>query len=90
MNGKLHLGHGFSSSKNEFEARFKRLQGYNVLWPFGFHCTGSPINAASDCLTKELKQYANAESNVIDKQEDIDQTKWYKILLQMGIRNTEI
>jgi len=57
MNGKLHLGHGFSASKNEFAARFKRLQGYNVLWPFGFHCTGTPINAASDSLIKEFNEF---------------------------------
>jgi len=76
MNGKLHLGHGFSSSKNEFQARFKRLQGFNVLWPFGFHCTGSPINAAADSLTKELAQFADSKSKIITQQADIDATKW--------------
>ena len=40
MNGRLHLGHAFSLTKAEFTARFKRLQGKNVLWPFAFHCTG--------------------------------------------------
>jgi len=63
MNGKLHLGHGFSSSKNEFAARFRRLQGYNVLWPFGFHCTGTPINAASDSLIKEFEKLSTVHEN---------------------------
>ena len=47
MNGKLHLGHAFSITKAEFAARFARLNGKEVLFPFGFHCTGMPIAAAA-------------------------------------------
>jgi leucyl-tRNA synthetase len=43
MNGRLHLGHAFSLTKAEFCANYKRLKGFNVLFPFGFHCTGMPI-----------------------------------------------
>ena len=52
MNGRLHLGHAFSLTKAEFAAGFKRLRGYNVLFPFGFHCTGMPICCASLYLKK--------------------------------------
>lgn len=55
MNARLHLGHAFSCSKAEFTARFKRLKGYNVLFPFGFHVTGMPICAAAKKLEEELK-----------------------------------
>lgn len=27
----------------EFSVRFHRLLGENALFPFGFHCTGMPI-----------------------------------------------
>ena len=54
MNGRLHLGHGFSLSKPEFYSRYKSLKGYNVLFPFGFHCTGMPISAASLKLKEEI------------------------------------
>jgi leucyl-tRNA synthetase len=45
MNGVLHIGHAFSFTKAVFRAQFERLQGKNVLLPFGFHCTGMPIQA---------------------------------------------
>lgn len=59
MNGRLHLGHAFSLTKAEFAAGFKRLQGYNVLFPFGFHCTGMPIQAAANKLRAEIDTYGN-------------------------------
>jgi len=58
MNGRLHLGHAFSLTKAEFTARFQRLRGKNVLFPFGFHCTGMPIQAAANKLKEELALYS--------------------------------
>ena len=55
MNGKLHLGHLYSLSRADFYAYFKKLQGYNVLFPFGFHCTGMPISASAYKLKEELE-----------------------------------
>ncbi|GAB5366064.1 hypothetical protein AAMO2058_001112200 [Amorphochlora amoebiformis] len=57
MNGMLHLGHAFSLSKAEFAARFQRLLGKNVLFAFGFHCTGMPIQAAANRLREEIETY---------------------------------
>ena len=34
-----------------------RLLGENALFPFGFHCTGMPIQAAANKLKAELEQY---------------------------------
>ncbi|KAL0910696.1 hypothetical protein M5K25_018777 [Dendrobium thyrsiflorum] len=59
MNGFLHLGHAFSLSKLEFAAAYHRLCGRNVLLPFAFHCTGMPIKASADKLTREMEQYGN-------------------------------
>ncbi|KAJ8607162.1 hypothetical protein CTAYLR_007327 [Chrysophaeum taylorii] len=74
MNGRLHLGHAFSLTKAEFAAGFKRLQGYNVLFPFGFHCTGMPIQAAANKLKAELEAFGNPpvfpESSVRSKEEE--------------------
>lgn len=54
MNGKLHLGHLYSFSKSDFTAYYKKMCGYNVLFPFAFHCTGMPISASAAKLAEEL------------------------------------
>ena len=59
MNGLLHLGHGFTVSKVEFAAAYHRLRGREVLFPFGFHCTGMPIKACADKLSREVEQFGN-------------------------------
>jgi len=48
MNGPLHVGHGFTASKIDVYARFKRMQGYNVLFPWAWHWTGQPLAGASE------------------------------------------
>lgn len=40
VSGKMHLGHAFSYSQADFIARFKRMSGYNVFYPFGFDDNG--------------------------------------------------
>ena len=57
MNGRLHLGHAFSLTKADFAAGYHRLKGRAVLFPFSFHCTGMPIQAAANKLTREIETY---------------------------------
>lgn len=52
MNGPLHIGHGFTATRVDVYARFKRMQGYNVLFPWAWHWTGQPIVAAAERLSK--------------------------------------
>ena len=59
MNGRLHLGHAFTITKAEFAARFNRLMGKNVLFPFAFHCTGMPIQAAANKIKREIELYGS-------------------------------
>lgn len=40
ISGKLHIGHLFSYCQAEIIARFRRMQGYNVFYPFGFDDNG--------------------------------------------------
>jgi leucyl-tRNA synthetase len=57
MNGPLHVGHTFTASRVDAYARFKRMQGYNVLWPWGWHWTGQPILGASQRVARGDEAY---------------------------------
>ncbi len=35
LSGKMHIGHAYSYSQTDFIARYKRMKGYNVFYPFG-------------------------------------------------------
>ncbi|MFC1754019.1 valine--tRNA ligase [Thermoproteota archaeon] len=35
VSGKMHIGHAFSFSQADFVARFKRMRGFNLFYPFG-------------------------------------------------------
>ncbi|ALM74163.1 leucine--tRNA ligase [Thermococcus barophilus] len=43
LSGHLHVGHARTYTIPDVIARFKRMQGYNVLFPMAWHITGSPI-----------------------------------------------
>ena len=42
VSGSLHIGHLFSYTQAEMIARFRRMQGQNVFYPFGFDDNGLP------------------------------------------------
>jgi len=44
-NSPQHIGHGRTYTIADVYARFWRMMGYNVLFPMGFHVTGTPIIA---------------------------------------------
>lgn len=86
QNGTLHLGHGYTLSKADFFARFKQKQGINVLFPFGFHLTGTPIAACANKLKESLQKY---DIKTIDM-DSLDKKDQIKILHSMGISRDEI
>jgi len=57
MNGPLHAGHAFTASRVDAYARFKRMQGYNVLFPWAWHWTGQPLVGASERVKKGDKEF---------------------------------
>lgn len=57
MNGPLHVGHAFTASRVDAYARFKRMQGYNVLFPWAWHWTGQPLVGASERVAKGDKDF---------------------------------
>ncbi|XP_011499345.1 PREDICTED: leucine--tRNA ligase, cytoplasmic [Ceratosolen solmsi marchali] len=90
MNGRLHLGHAYSISKCEFAARYNRLLGKNILFPFGFHCTGMPIKACADKLKYEMETYGYPPKYPVFKNKFEDETNDFIINKSKGKKSKAI
>ncbi|MBI2107493.1 leucine--tRNA ligase, partial [Candidatus Woesearchaeota archaeon] len=71
VNAYPHIGHFYTLIQAEIMARYKRLRGFNVLMPQGWHATGSPlVSAARRVKEKEEKQLKMlADMGITDREE---------------------
>ena len=53
LNGNLHAGHTRTFTIGDAVARYRRMLGYNVLFPMGFHVTGTPIIGLAELIAKK-------------------------------------
>ncbi|MBU3966364.1 MAG: leucine--tRNA ligase, partial [Euryarchaeota archaeon] len=53
LNGNLHAGHTRTFTIGDVVARFKRMMGFNVLFPMAFHATGTPIVGLAEQIQKK-------------------------------------
>jgi len=75
-NGPCHMGHARTYLIPDILARFKRLEGYNVLFPMGFHYTGTPIIAMSEAIMHRDPKLIRLFSEVYEvPSEDIERMK---------------
>jgi leucyl-tRNA synthetase len=58
-NSPQHIGHGRTYTLADAHARYMRMKGYNVLFPMGFHYTGTPILGMS-------RRVAAGDSDLMD------------------------
>ena len=56
VSGKMHLGHAFSYSQQDFVVRFHRMLGKNVFYPFGTDDNGIPTERLIE-KTKNVKAF---------------------------------
>jgi leucyl-tRNA synthetase len=62
--GNLHIGHWYAMAPSDARARWKRMQGYNVMFPMGFDAFGLPAENAAIKRRIHPKKwtYANIET----------------------------
>ncbi|HUH98652.1 MAG TPA: leucine--tRNA ligase [Anaerolineales bacterium] len=60
--GDLHIGHWFSMIPPDTRARFKRMQGYNVLFPMGFDAFG--LNAENAAIKDGIHPMKRTFQNI--------------------------
>lgn len=59
--GGMHVGHGRTYTVPDIFARYKRMKGFNTLFPMAWHVTGTPIVGA----VKRLKDKEPKQMNVL-------------------------
>lgn len=63
-NSPQHIGHGRTYTLADVHARYMRMQGYNVLFPMGFHYTGTPILAMSKRLAANDEELVDTFTSI--------------------------
>ena len=65
----LHMGHALNYTIGDIYARFKRMQGFNVLYPMGYDALGLPAENAAINVNIHPENYTNKSiSNFIKQQ----------------------
>ncbi len=52
VSGKMHMGHAFSYSQQDFVVRYKRMRGYEIFYPFGTDDNGLATERLIEKLNK--------------------------------------
>ncbi|MCE4618758.1 MAG: leucine--tRNA ligase [Desulfurococcales archaeon] len=75
VNAYPHLGGAFTILRVDVTARYKRMRGYNVLFPQGWHATGGPIVASALRLREGDKKIIETLKSMGVKDDEIEKFK---------------
>lgn len=71
LNGNLHAGHTRTFTIGDAFARYMRMKGYNVLFPLGFHVTGTPIIGLAELIRNRDKRTIEVYTKYHDVPKDV-------------------
>ena len=69
-NSPQHIGHGRTYTLADVHSRYYRMKGFNVLFPMGFHYTGTPILGMSKRVQANDVELINAFKTLYNVPED--------------------
>lgn len=85
ISGKMHMGHAFSYPHQDFIARYKRMRGYQVYYPWGFDDNGLPTERYTEKALgikgerTELSEFIRLCMAESEKAEDELSRTWYDL-----------
>lgn len=93
-NSPQHIGHGRTYTTTDIHARYRRMRGFNVLFPMAFHYTGTPILAMAKRLaTKDpelirdfVHVYNVPESKLNDLTNPMSIAQYFHTEIRQGMR----
>ncbi|MFA5896421.1 MAG: leucine--tRNA ligase [Thermoplasmata archaeon] len=89
VNSYQHLGFLTAFLRAEFQSRYRRMAGYNVLHPQAFHCTGLPILGAAKRIAEgeEVQMRILRQMGVPEREipEFADPMHWIEVFPQATI-----
>ncbi len=70
-NSPQHIGHARTYTLADVHARYRRMLGFNVLFPMAFHYTGTPILAMAKRLSTGDKDLLETFTSIYKVSEDV-------------------
>ena len=86
MNGRIHIGHASIFTAVDIQANYQRMKGNCVLFPIGFHASGTPIVSCAQKVKNELTFHHDITEYTINSLSNDNQLK---ILYNMQIPISE-
>lgn len=87
ISGLIHVGHAFSYSQADFIARYKRMRGHSVFYPFGFDNNGIPTEMLVEKLHNTSAEREGREKFVqlVENETKKYEEMYRKIWKEVGI-----
>ena len=87
ISGKMHIGHAFSYTQSDFIARFKRMNNFEVFYPFGTDNNGLATEklVQKECKVDLRKIERNEAIKIVNKYLEKERPKFIEDFKQIGL-----